>query len=90
MDSLDSHRQIAIRYAECRDTLTPEAIERVWSEALRRAVEIRKTMKPPTCAHCGRTDWTVSVTEITGRKLHVACWQAETQEADRKRWIADL
>ena len=42
-------------------------------------------MKPPTCARCGESDWRVSVTEITGRKLHVPCWQAETQEAERKR-----
>ena len=59
---------------------TPETIEAVWSEAIRRAVEIRKTMKPPTCAHCDRTDWTVSVTDPDGRKLHVVCWQAETRE----------
>ena len=64
---------------------TPEAIEAVWSEAIRRAVEIRKTMKSPTCARCGKSDWRVSVTEITGRKLHVPCWQAETQEADKRR-----
>ena len=64
---------------------TPEAIEAVWSGAIRRAVEIRKTMKPPTCARCGQSDWRVSVTEINGRKLHVACWQAETREADRRR-----
>ena len=32
---------------------TPEAIERVWSEAIRRAVEYRKTQKSPTCAYCG-------------------------------------
>ena len=56
---------------------SPEAIERVWSEATRRAVEYRKTQKPPTCAHCGQSDWTVSVTELTGRKLHVQCWKAE-------------
>ncbi len=58
---------------------TPEAIERVWSEAIRRAVEYRKTQKPPTCAQCGKADWTVSVTEITGRKLHASCWKEERQ-----------
>ena len=64
---------------------TPEAIEAVWSEATHRAVETRKTMKPPTCARCGQSDWRVSVTEINGRKLHVPCWQAEPREADRRR-----
>jgi len=33
--------------------------------------------QPPTCAACGLTDWTVSVTEPDGRKLHVACWKGE-------------
>ena len=64
---------------------TPEAIEAVWSEATRRAVEIRKTQKPPTCAHCGKSEWTVSVTEPTCRKLHVQCWKAEAREAERQR-----
>ena len=63
---------------------TPEAIEAVWSEATRRAVEIRNTEKPPTCAHCGKSEWTVSVTEPTGRKLHVQCWQVEANDAERK------
>lgn len=63
---------------------TPEAIAAVWSESIRRAVAYRKTMKPPRCASCGKFDWRVSVTEIDGRRLHVACWQAETQEADRR------
>ena len=62
---------------------TPEAIERVWSEAIRRAVEYREAQTPPTCAHCGATGWDVSVTEFTGRKLHVKCWQAETKGADQ-------
>ena len=30
---------------------------------------------PPTCAACGLSDWTVSVTEPDGRKLHVQCWK---------------
>lgn len=29
----------------------------------------------PTCSACGLTDWTVSVTEPDGRKLHVQCWR---------------
>ena len=36
---------------------------------------------PPICAHCGISDWTVSLTDIHGDKLHVACWQ-ERQEHD--------
>lgn len=35
----------------------------------------------PTCAHCGLSDWTVSLTDICGARLHVACWQ-ERQEHD--------
>ena len=55
---------------------TPEAIEAVWSAATRRAVEFRKTQKPPTCAACNQSDWTVSITTPDGRKLHVQCWRA--------------
>jgi hypothetical protein len=53
---------------------TPEAIERVWSEAMARAREYRHTVTPPTCYLCGKADWTVSLTEPDGRQLHLACW----------------
>jgi len=32
---------------------------------------------PPTCAVCGTTDWTVAITDLTGRNLHVSCWKAD-------------
>ena len=31
----------------------------------------------PKCAHCGVSDWLVSVTETDGRKLHVECMRLE-------------
>lgn len=35
---------------------------------------------PDVCAVCGIADWTVSLTEPDGRKLHVKCWKAEPQK----------
>lgn len=59
---------------------TTEAIEAVWSDAVRRAVEFRETQPAPTCARCGLTDWLVAITEPDGRQLHVECWKAETSK----------
>ncbi len=53
---------------------TPAAIEAVWDDALRRAREFRLNNTPPTCAFCGVSDWTVSLSDLDGRKLHVQCW----------------
>ncbi len=33
----------------------------------------------PTCAICGRSDWTVSLTDIDRRRMHVSCWKAEKE-----------
>lgn len=30
---------------------------------------------PPACAICGKADWTVALTDIDGRRLHVGCWK---------------
>lgn len=36
---------------------------------------------PATCALCGGADWTVAMTDMRGRALHVACWKAEGGKA---------
>ena len=38
---------------------------------------------PSTCTHCGKSDWTVALTDVHGNNLHVDCWKA--QEAQNKR-----
>lgn len=37
---------------------------------------------PSICAICGDADWTVSLTDMDGRRMHVACWKSQT--LDRK------
>lgn len=35
---------------------------------------------PSVCAICGDADWTVSLTNADGRKMHVACSKSQTSD----------
>lgn len=39
------------------------------------AVSASGISHPPVCAICGKADWTVALTDIDGRRLHVGCWK---------------
>ena len=41
---------------------------------------VRLPSAPAVCAICGRADWTVSLTDTDGRKLHVACYKLQHHE----------
>lgn len=45
------------------------------SPAARRRADL--PVHPPTCAVCGVQEWTVAMTDRSGRKLHVSCWKAK-------------
>ena len=54
----------------------PSALSPPPPDSLAAGKVARLPTHPPTCAVCGASDWTVALTNRTGRKLHVSCWKA--------------
>lgn len=71
--------------AHSHDDATPDAILHLSRYAPKANPDGRPVRAlpthPATCALCGRTEWTVAMTDMRGRALHVSCWQAEGGKA---------